>query len=197
MKTIIKTLLVSIASLSLMFSVNAGELTVNGTAKATYNSTSGVSADQGLGVTNELNLTASGEMDNGYTWSYSMELDPASGGAANNDDTQIVLGLNDMGKIKVCVSECGNNKKYAFDNSAYTSMSDTGFDEGIVYPGDAGAAGTATIQYHTPELPFGTTVSFAYNTAMAGDAASGNATGSTAASTNSREEYSLVSAPKS
>ncbi len=192
MKTIIKTLLVSIASLSLMFSVNAGELTVNGTAKATYNSSSGVSADQGLGVTNELNLKASGEMDNGYTWSYSMELDPASGGAANNDDTQIVLGLNDMGSIKVCVSECGNNKKYAWDASAYTSMTDTGTDEGITYPGDAGAAGTATIQYHTPELPFGTTASIAYNTNMAGDAASGNAAGS---SGNSREEYSLVTKP--
>ena len=35
MKTIMKTLLVSIASLSLMFSVNAGEVTVDGTAKAT------------------------------------------------------------------------------------------------------------------------------------------------------------------
>ena len=192
MKTIIKTLLVSIASLSLMFSVNAGELTVSGTAKATYNATSGNSADNGIGVTNELNFTASGEMDNGYTWSYSMELDPASGGAANNDDTQIVLGLNDMGSIKVCVSECGNNKKYAWDASAYTSMTDTGTDEGITYPGDAGAAGTATIQYHTPELPFGTTASIAYNTNMAGDAASGNAAGS---SGNSREEYSLVTKP--
>ena len=69
MKTIMKTLLVSIASLSLMFSVNAGELTVNGTAKATYNAVSGASTDNGVGVTNELNFTASGEMDNGYTWS--------------------------------------------------------------------------------------------------------------------------------
>jgi hypothetical protein len=192
MKTIIKTLLVSIASLSLMFSVNAGELTVNGTAKATYNNSSGVTADQGLGITNELNLKASGEMDNGYTWSYSMELDPASGGAANNDDTQIVVGLNDMGSIKVCVSECGNNKKYGWDASAYTKMTDTGLDEGINYPGDAGAAGTATIQYHTPELPFGTTASIAYNTNMAGDAASGNATGS---SGNSRNEYSVTTKP--
>ena len=89
MKTIIKTLLVSIASLSLMFSVNAGELSVNGTAKATYNVGSGSSGNQGIGITNELNFKASGEMDNGYTWSYSMELDPASGGAANNDDTHI------------------------------------------------------------------------------------------------------------
>jgi outer membrane protein OmpU len=189
-----KTLLVSIASLSLMLSVNAGELSVSGTAKGTYHGSSGMSADQGFGVTNELNFTASGEMDNGFTWSYSMELDPASGGAANNDDTKITLGMGDMGTIKVCVSECGNNKKYAWDASAYTSMSDTGLAEGIVYPGDAGAAGTATIQYHTPELPFGTTASAAYNTQMAGDAASGNATGSTSGG-NSREEYSLVTKP--
>ena len=192
MKTIIKTLLVSIASLSLMFSVNAGELSVNGTAKATYNVGSGSSGNQGIGITNELNFKASGEMDNGYTWSYSMELDPASGGAANNDDTQIVLGLNDAGTIKVCVSECGNNKKYAWDASAYTSMSDTGTSYGIVYPGDAGAAGTSTIQYHTPELPFGTTASAAYNYNMAGDAASGNNAGTGG---NSREEYSLVTKP--
>ena len=35
MKNIMKTIFVSIASLSLMLSVNAGEMTVNGTAKAT------------------------------------------------------------------------------------------------------------------------------------------------------------------
>ena len=192
MKTIMKTLLVSIASLSLMFSVNAGELTVSGSAKATYNATSGNQADNGIGVTNELNFTASGEMDNGYTWSYSMELDPASGGAANNDDTQITLGMNDLGTLKVCVSECGNNKKYAWDASAYTSMSDTGTSYGITYPGDAGAAGTGTIQYHTPELPFGTTASFAYNTNLAGDAASGNSAGT---SGNSRQEYSVTTKP--
>ena len=192
MKTIIKTLLVSIASLSLMFSVNAGELTVNGTAKATYNSTSGNQGDMGFGVTNELNFTASGEMDNGFTWSYSMELDPASGGTANNDDTKIELGMGDLGTLKVCVSECGNNKKYAWDASSYTSMSDTGTSYGITYPGDAGAAGTTTIQYHTPELPFGTTASYAYNTNASGDAVSGNAAGT---SGNSRNEYSLVTKP--
>jgi outer membrane protein OmpU len=197
MKTIMKTLLVSIASLSLMFSVNAGELTVSGTAKATYNAGAGNTVDQGLGITNELNFTASGEMDNGYTWSYSMELDPGSSatdanGQANNDDTQIVLGLNDLGTVKVCVSECGNNKKYAWDASAYTSMSDTGQSYGILYPGDSGAAGTSTIQYHTPELPFATKLSVAYNTNMSSDGASGNNTGS---SGNSRDEYSLVSSP--
>ena len=193
MKTIMKTLLVSIASLSLMFSVNAGELTVNGTAKATYNATSGNQADNGIGITNELNLKASGEMDNGFTWSYSMEMDTASGGTnMNNDDTQINIGMNDMGTLKICVSECGNNKKYSWDASAYTSMSDTGTSYGIVYPGDAGAASTGTIQYHTPELPFGTTASVAYNTNMGHDSASGNEGG---VSGNSRQEYSVTTKP--
>jgi hypothetical protein len=193
MKTLMKTLLVSIASLSLMFSVNAGELTVNGTAKATYNATSGNQNDNGIGITNELNLTASGELDNGYTWSYSLEMDTASGGTnMNNDDTKITIGMNDMGTIKVCVSECGNNKKYSWDASAYTSMSDTGTSYGITYPGDAGASSTSTIQYHTPELPFGTTASFAYNTNMGHDSASGNEPG---VSGNSRQEYSIVTKP--
>jgi outer membrane protein OmpU len=193
MKNITKILFVAITSLSLMFSVNAGELTVNGSAKATYNSTSGNNTDAGLGVTNELNFTASGEMDNGYTWSYSMELDPTgASGPANNDDSQLSLTMNDMGTIKVCVSECGNNKKYKFDQSAYTNMSDTGTSYGIVYPGASGDANLATIQYHTPELPFATVAAIAFSTNSA-DGSSANATG--AAGGDSKNEYSLTSAP--
>ena len=193
MKSIIKTLLVSIASLSLMFSVNAGELSVSGSAKATYNIVNGAQADNGIGVTNELNFTASGEMDNGFTWAYSMELDPSTTGSgqANNDDTSLTLTMGDYGTIKACVSECGNNKKYAWDASAYTKMSDTGYSEGIVYPGDAGAANMATLQYHTPELPFGTTASIAHMQQSA-DGSSGNAT---ASSGDSGSEYSLVTKP--
>ena len=189
MKTIMKTLLVSIASLSLMFSVNAGELTVSGTAKATYNATSGNQTDNGIGVTNELNFTASGEMDNGFTWAYSMELDPASGGTANNDDTQINLTMNDMGTIKVCVSECSNNKKYAWSADAYAIITDTSLEESIVYPN--GEDSYATIQYHTPTLPFGTTASLAIGQQKS-DGQSGN---TTATSGDSAEFYSIVSKP--
>ena len=201
MKTIMKTLLVSIASLSMMFSANSGELTVNGTAKATYNASSGAStANNGIGVTNELNFTASGEMDNGYTWSYSMELDPATSGSgsgdtntngqANNDDTQISLTMNDLGTVKFCVSECANNKKYAWDQSAYTSMTDTGQSSGIAYPSDESAY--ASMQYHTPELPFGTKASIAYGNGK-NDGQSGNAQG--ASGKNNMNAYSLVTAP--
>ena len=187
MKNIAKILFVAISSLSVMFSVNAGELTVNGSAKATYNATSGEDQDNGLGVTNELNFTASGEMDNGYTWSYSMELDPTgTSGPANNDDTQLSLTMNEMGTIKVCVSECGNNKKYKFDQSAYTNMSDVGTSYGITYPGASGDANLATIQYHTPELPFATTAAIAFSTNSA-DGSSGNSAGGT--SGDSKNEY--------
>ena len=77
MKNIIKSVIVMLSSVSLFTSANAGELSVSGTAKATYNILSGyTNVGKGLGITNELNFTASGELDNGYTWSYSMELDP-------------------------------------------------------------------------------------------------------------------------
>ena len=57
MRKMMKTLFVSIASLSLMFSVsNAGELSVSGTAKATYHITNGSQADNTIGITNEMNL---------------------------------------------------------------------------------------------------------------------------------------------
>ena len=72
MKNIIKTLIVMLSSISLFASANAGELSVSGTAKATYNIESGANNGKGLGITNELNFTAAGELDNGYTWSYSM-----------------------------------------------------------------------------------------------------------------------------
>ena len=191
MKNIAKILFVVISSLSLMLTAKAGELTVSGSAKATYNATSGQQKDNGIGIDNVLSFTASGEMDNGYTWSYSMALDPddTDSGTVKNDDTSITLGMNDLGTAKICVSTCGNNKKYAFDASAYGKMSDTGLSEGIVYPDDEGSY--ATIQYHTPELPFGTTASVAHGNQKA-DGAAGNAQ---ASSGDSATFYSLVSAP--
>ena len=202
MKNITKILFVAITSLSLMLSAKAGELTVNGTAKATYNASSGVQKDNGIGITNELNFTASGEMANGFTWAYSMELDPTTTGdtgaspsntppgGALNDDTSIVVTMNDLGTAKICVSECGNSKEYAFDQSAYTSMTDTGLSEGIGYP--ISASSYASLQYHTPELPFGTTGSYAYGQSKV-DGRSGNA--QAGSNGNNISAYSLVTKP--
>ena len=59
----------------------AGELTITGNAKASYAivSSDGTAAAAdtapGLGISNEFTLGASGELDNGYTWSYAIDID--------------------------------------------------------------------------------------------------------------------------
>ena len=114
----------------------------------------------------------------------------AASNSVPNDDTSIVVTMNDLGTAKICVSTCGNSKEYAFDQSVYTSMTDTGLSEGIVYP--ISASSYASLQYHTPELPFGTTGSIAYGQSKA-DGQSGNA--QRGSNGNNITAYSLVTKP--
>ena len=108
MKNILKTIAVLVSASLISVAAKAGELTVTGSAKASYTMESGF-ADTGkaIGISNELNFTASGELDNGFTWTYHTELDPADGGAASNDDTAIVIGMGDLGTIGLYDAEGG------------------------------------------------------------------------------------------
>ena len=69
----------------------AGELSVTGSAKASYAITSSDSSvakieqGKGLGVANEFTLSASGELDNGMSWKVSGDLD-----SGTVDDTYTV-----------------------------------------------------------------------------------------------------------
>jgi hypothetical protein len=177
MKNIIKTVIVMLTSISLFGSANAGELAVSGTAKATYNILSGNATNQGkgLGITNELNFTASGELDNGYTWSYSMELDPGAANAAGtaqgttgenqdaqNDDTKLTL-TTPYGTVGVFISEGGLDVEDAASQSTYgrpTDIGDPSSGAGDNYTIDS----YNNLQYHTPAdlLPFGITGKVAY-----------------------------------
>ena len=192
------------SSISLFASANAGELSVSGTAKATYNIQSGkTNADTGIGITNELNFTASGELDNGYTWSYSMELDPAvsgsgtgdanTNGQANNDDTKMTL-TTPMGTVGVFVSEGGLDVEDAASQSVYARPTDAG--DPSATSDNFTIDSYNNIQYHTPAdlLPFGVSAKIAYATDLGGAAAaSGNAGGTvqtntdTTAGTNATE----------
>jgi len=176
-----------LTSISLFGSANAGELTVNGTAKATYNILSGnTNTGKGLGITNELNFTASGELDNGYTWSYSMELDPDSApndtnanGVAENDDSKLTMTAP-WGTVGVFVSEGGLDVEDAASQSVYgrpTDIGDPSSGTGDNYTIDA----YNNIQYHTPAdmFPFGITAKVAYAPDLDGDNNSGNAKGNT------------------
>ena len=185
MKNIIKTIIVMLSSVSLFASANAGELSVNGTAKATYNILSGkTNVGKGLGVTNELNFTASGETDAGYTWSYSMELDPGAVDTTNtasnaqNDDTQLTLSTP-YGTVGVFISEGGLDVEDAASQSAYARPTDMGDPSATSdnYTIDA----YNNVQYHTPAdlLPFGTSFKIAYapNIADTSEGSSGNNAG--------------------
>ena len=200
---IIKTLIVMLSSVSLFASANAGELGVSGTAKATYNILSGqTNVSKGIGITNELNFTASGELDNGYTWSYSMELDPdavaADNGAAQNDDTKLTVSTP-YGTFGVFVSEGGLDVEDAASQSVYARPTDMGDPSATSdnYTIDS----YNNIQYHTPAdmLPFGVTAKIAYATGLdaygSGDNAGAVITDADQGMGDSATEYQVKAAP--
>ena len=197
-----------LSSISLFASANAGELSVSGSAKATYNIQSGkTNADKGLGVTNELNFTASGETDAGYTWSYSMELDPGAVDTTNtasnaqNDDTKLTLGTP-YGTVGVFISEGGLDVEDAASQSVYARPTDIGDPSGTT--DNLTIDSYNNVQYHTPAdlLPFGTSFKIAYapDTADTSAGSSGNNAGavntlSTSNSGSSATEMQLTTAP--
>jgi hypothetical protein len=140
MNKLTKILFSAITSVMLVTSAFAGEFAVTGGVKTTYTilSNSGTTGThgmgKGIGIGNEFTLSASGELDNGMTWSYAQDID----GATVQDDANIAIGT-DYGAVKICISECGLSTKYAFDNSAYGIGSDNGYG--------GGAAATSTMQY--------------------------------------------------
>ena len=165
MKTL-KVLLVALTALS--FSVaNAGELSITGSAKASYSisssdGTSGkVDADKGLGVTNEFSLSATGELDNGMTWSYAQDID----GATVQDDAKLTL-TGGFGTVGVFISEGGLDTDNTASQSVISRPSDTSYNEGMVDTWDI--SGLNTLQYHTPAglIPFGITAKIAYAPSM-------------------------------
>ena len=165
MKTL-KVLLVALTALS--FSVaNAGELSITGSAKASYaiSSSDGASgkveADKGLGVTNEFSLSATGELDNGMTWSYAQDID----GATVQDDAKLTL-TGGIGTVGVFIHEGGLDTDNTASQSVVSRPSDTSYNEGMVDTWDI--SGMNTLQYHTPAglIPFGITAKIAYAPSM-------------------------------
>lgn len=158
MKNISK-LLVGILFSALVVSPSfAGELSVTGGATATY-STNGDSGAEGknLGISNEIDFSATGELDNGMTWSYQVQLD---GATSANDDTKLTIG-SDFGTVGFFVTEGGLSTELhgvgamgpGFDYVSPTSF-ETGYD----------VSSYSNVQYHTPSglLPLGASVKIGY-----------------------------------
>ena len=203
MNKLTKLLFSVISSVAIATSAFAGEFTVSGGVKATYTvlgntGTTGTNAiGKGLGISNEFTLSASGELDNGMTWSYAQDID----GATVQDDASLAFGT-DYGTVKVCISECGLSTKYAFDNSAYGVGSDTGY-------GGGAASGTTmqygsninsynNLQYHAPAdlLPFGLTFKAAMTPGRAGGTANDSVHSTVGdAGVGNMEQYAVTASP--
>ena len=159
MKNIAKLLVGILFSALVMAPSYAGEMTVTGGATATY-ATNGADASAGknLGISNELDFTASGELENGYTWKYQVQLD---GDSAANDDTRLELGT-DYGTVGFYVSEGGLSAELAHGIGALGTGFDYASPSTFVHSYDVD--GYSNIQYHTPAdmLPFGLGVKLGY-----------------------------------
>jgi len=153
-----------VALTTLSFSVaQAGELKITGDAKASYVITSSDSGSavlqqgKGLGVANEFTLSASGELDNGMSWSYAQDIDNAT----VQDDGKLTL-TTDVGTLGVFISEGGLETVNKSSQSVISRPSDTSYAENMLDNFNLGAMNT--IQYHTPAdlLPFGISGKVAY-----------------------------------
>ena len=170
MKKIIAMLSVVLFSFGV---AKAGELSITGSAKASYAITSSdgtaakSDANKGLGISNEFTLGASGELDNGYTWTYAIDIDAVESGATN-DDAKLTL-TTPQGTIGMFLGEGALGVDNAGSQSVIARPSDTSYDELMFDTFDID--GYDNIQYHTPAgmIPFGITAKIGY-------APSGNAT---------------------
>ena len=208
MKNIIKSVIVMLSSISLFASANAGELSVTGTAKATYNILSGYAqnSNKGLGVANEFNLGASGELDNGWTWNYSIAMDPGNSTAntstpqnVENDDSSLTL-TTPYGTLGVFSMAGALDVEDSASKSVYGRPTDIGDPSATV--DNFTIDGYNNLQYHSPAglLPFGIQAKVAYAPGLDGTQNSANSGGAsvTKSATNmgdSATEYQITAAP--
>lgn len=176
MKTLNKLFLAIILSASLISSAFAGEVSVTGTAKASYRINSGdsttgsVGQTKGLGISNELSFSASGELDNGWTWTWGVDFDQADRSTTGGgiDDSKIVFGTP-FGTLGLFNSEGSlRAAAYGWDVSAFGAGSDNG--AGGSFQAGYEISSLNNVQYHTPAglLPFGISAKIGY--AMSSDA---------------------------
>ena len=198
MNTLKKIAFSILASAFVFANANAGELSVTGSAKATYSivSVDGSPTDQdtgkGIGIANEFTLGASGELDNGWTWSMNQDID----GATVQDDKSIVLGMGGMGSVKINISDGGLQKNFSSSQSVYGTPVDNGQTGTYTDAGDTGAMNT--IRYTAPSglpLDLAVAVQYAPYTGSA-DNNSSNAAGALDAGGNeSAWEYAIDLVP--
>jgi hypothetical protein len=188
------------AFLSVFFfsSVNAGEVSVTGSVAASITTAGSDNAaggsttgdGQSLAITNDIDFGASGELDNGVTWTWQTQLD---GGVI--DDSQITFSSS-WGTIGLYVTEGGYNFKHGGSQMALGYGSQIGNSAGFTDPDDASSFNN--VAYSTPAgmLPFGLVAKAAMTMGTGTDTNSpADSTLGTANTERDGRNYSLEAAP--
>ena len=202
MKNILKAIVV-LSSVIAFSSANAGVLEVTGTAKATYvigssdSTTAKNDEGKGLGITNELAFTGTGELDNGWTWKYQVELDDTTASTFSaTDDTRLEL-TTPYGTIAAYNTEGSLSTKYGFSAAAYGAGTDNGNSGNFQYGTNIDSYNN--LQYHTPAglLPFGISGKVAYSPSSDTGKNSAHSAGSENAATDgtSVTQYQVSASP--
>ena len=201
MKNILKTIAVLVSASLISVVAKAGALEVTGSANASYVINGGQnSTGKALGISNELMFSASGELDNGFTWKYHTELDMADGGAASNDDTALVIGLGDLGTLGIYDAEGGLSTETAYGIGAVGVGQDYANTMTRIGMGSDVSA-EAHVAYYTPAglLPFGIEAAAGYapNTAdgQGNSAKNAGVQADTAITGTTSQQYRITAAP--
>jgi len=154
-------------SLAAIAGAHAGALTVSGGSNITYSTESGTSvgavADTGnpLGWQNNLTFGASGELDNGISWSANAYNSDAQALTSSN----ITFDMGGMGKLLVD-NGAGGAGLDALDGKLPNAFEE-GWDTGAAHGYDtiSGSHGSASLTWTSPAdvLPLGTVVRLAYS----------------------------------
>lgn len=161
MKKITKIISVVLSSIALFSTAYAGELSVTGSASASYNIQSGYSsAEKGIGLKNHIDFTGKGETDFG-TFTYSIQQEPGTDGTMDIVDQSLTL-VTSIGTLGAFLSEGGLDLEDGATRSVYGRPTDSGGNDGTVDNPDISSFNN--VQYHTPAglLPFGIVGKVAY-----------------------------------
>ena len=170
----------TLASLTAMQAANAGAIDVSGSIDLSYvGRDSDETTGNPLGMSKDFQMNGSGEMDNGYSWSYFANYADGTAGLGSITSAAFSMNLDSMGSI--VVSQGSGSAVSAIDDitpSAYEESWD-GLSQGLNLVG--GVNSGTVLRYAMPELPLGTKVVLAYNP---DPGASNQADGGSAAGTN-------------
>ena len=152
----------TLASLTAMQAANAGAIDVTGSIDLSYvGRDSDENTGNPFGMSKDFQMGGSGEMDNGYSWSYFANYADGTAGLTSITSAAFTMNLDTMGSITV--SQGSGSAVSAIDDitpSAYEESWDS-LDNGLNLVG--GVNDGTVLRYQLPALPMGTTIKVAYN----------------------------------